>query len=134
MPQPPTDSSAGAPTDVVTPATTYNTAVRTSLALQAAFTDCGSAYVGGMVGMLFLFLLLFIYGACRRSAMRAKFGLPGDNCADAAAWLCCCWAAICQEARTLRHNGVERGEWVGAAAAGKSVLLAPRAQLEMEAV
>jgi Cys-rich protein (TIGR01571 family) len=93
----------------------YNDLLRSANAKQAAFKACGVRFVGGVVGMLMLWALLFAYGARRRYAMRKMFGLPGSACADTAAWCCCCWAAICQEARTLRHNRVTAGVWPPAA-------------------
>jgi hypothetical protein len=55
-----------------------------------------------------------LYAAWRRAALRRRFGLPGGPFRDAAAWLCCASCALCQETRTLAHNNVTGGFWLGA--------------------
>jgi hypothetical protein len=54
-----------------------------------------------------------LYAAWRRAALRRRFGLPGSPVGDAAAWLCCPACALCQESRTLAHNNVTGGFWLG---------------------
>ena len=54
-----------------------------------------------------------LFAAWRRAALRRRFGLPGSACGDALAWLCCAPCALCQETRTLAHNHVEDGFWLG---------------------
>jgi hypothetical protein len=54
-----------------------------------------------------------LYAAWRRAALRRRFGLPGGPVRDAAAWLCCASCALCQETRTLAHNNVTGGFWLG---------------------
>jgi len=75
-----------------------------------------------------------LYGGARRAQMRRKFGLPGDCLNDMCTWVFCSWAALCQETRTLRQNGVRGGVWGAEAAAGadKAALLAP-GSMEMAA-
>ena len=54
-----------------------------------------------------------LFAAWRRAALRRRFGISGSACGDAAAWLCCPACALCQETRTLAHNRVEGGFWLG---------------------
>lgn len=54
-----------------------------------------------------------LFAAWRRAALRRRFGLPGSACGDAGAWLCCPACALCQETRTLAHNNVQGGFWLG---------------------
>jgi len=133
-----TTTSDGAPADTSTAVSAqaaFATLLAAAQAQQAEYNSCTHNYAAAMVGMLFLFVLLFAYGARRRSSMRARFNLPGDSCADCAAWFFCCWAAICQEARTLRHNRVSGGKWAGLVAAEEAGSLVPPSRgkaLEME--
>jgi len=53
------------------------------------------------------------YAAKRRTQMREKFGIAGSPTGDLFSWLCCTACALCQESRTLSHNNVDEGEWVG---------------------
>ena len=53
------------------------------------------------------------YAGWRRIQMRRRFGLPGDDVRDYAAWLLCPLCALCQETRTLELNRVEGGAWHG---------------------
>lgn len=58
-----------------------------------------------------------LYAAWRRAALRRRFGIGGAGvCAsvgDVAAWICCPACALCQETRTLAHNNVRQGFWLG---------------------
>ncbi len=56
-----------------------------------------------------------LYAAWRRAALRRRFGISarGGACADVTAWLCCPACALCQETRTLSHNNVTAGFWLG---------------------
>jgi hypothetical protein len=55
----------------------------------------------------------FAYAGWRRVQMRRRFALPGDDVRDYVTWLCCPMCALCQEGRTLAHNRVDNGIWVG---------------------
>ena len=109
--------------------TAYNTAVDTARSRTALWLACNSKFNRAIGGTLALMLCLLLYGGARRVAMRKKFGLPGDTLNDICTWIFCAWAALCQETRTLRQNGVTGGTWGGEAA---THLLAPAA-VEMSA-
>ena len=111
---------------VVDAMTAYNAKLDAARAGNAAWLACNKHFNGAIAGTLLLLFLLLVYGGVRRTAMRKKFGLPGDTLNDMCTWICCAWAALCQETRTLRQNGVAGGTW-GGAAQDKTSLLAPGA-------
>ena len=111
----------------------YNDAVAAAVAQTKLWSACNRESNAAIAGTLSIFLLLLIYGGVRRAQMRKKFGLPGDTLNDVCSWIFCSWAALCQETRTLRQNGVRDGVWGAEGAGGdKSSLLAPGA-VEMQA-
>jgi Cys-rich protein (TIGR01571 family) len=59
------------------------------------------------------YLLLVVWAARRRTAMRGAFGIPGSCGGDCCAWLCCGVCALAQETRTLMHNNCYAGQWLG---------------------
>jgi hypothetical protein len=63
------------------------------------------------------------YTAVRRTALRERFGIPGSFAHDFALWLFCPTAALAQETRTLMHNNVEEGLWLGPSLGGQDVAL-----------
>jgi Cys-rich protein (TIGR01571 family) len=56
-----------------------------------------------------------LYAAWRRASLRRRFAIAArcGTFGDVAAWLCCPACALCQETRTLRHNQVTAGLWLG---------------------
>ena len=65
-----------------------------------------------------------------RSQLRARLGLPGDDCSDFFLWWCCSPCVACQEARTMLHAPVHGGVW-GVAAPPLAVDLVPPQQQAM---
>ena len=59
-----------------------------------------------------------LYAGYRRHQLRQRFRIEGSEACDYAAWLCCPMCALCQETRTLAHNRVEDGIWLGPANPG----------------
>ncbi len=104
----------------------YNTALDGVRAQMALWYACNRQFNAAIGGTVVILLALLLYGGARRVQMRRKFGLPGDTCHDMCAWVFCAWAALCQEVRTLRQNGVRGGAWGGEAAVATR-LLAPEA-------
>ena len=56
-----------------------------------------------------------LYAGYRRHQIRMRFNIAGSECGDYCAWLLCPLCALCQETRTLAHNRVEQGHWLGPA-------------------
>jgi Cys-rich protein (TIGR01571 family) len=111
---PPAVSSSMVPNSAAAAAQAYyNEKVAAAQRDNVAYTSCEKAFYGGVAGCLAFFSLVLVYGALRRAAMRRRFAIRGTLCADVTAWLCCCFAAVCQEARTLRSFNVVAGEWGG---------------------
>ena len=81
-------------------------ATKPSAGCHAASLALGSSYWA-------LASAFSVFAAWRRAALRRRFGLPGSACGDVCAWLCCPACALCQETRTLAHNRVEAGFWLG---------------------
>lgn len=69
----------------------------------------------GASGMTLLGLLGVIYATYRRKQIREKFGIPGSTLGDFCRWFWCPACALCQETRTLWHNNVTDGVWLGPA-------------------
>ena len=91
----------------------YNAQLAQANTEQEAWDSCNAQSNAAIAGTLVLLLVLLLYGGWRRGQLRRKFKLPGDTLNDVATWVCCAWAALCQETRTLRHNRVFRGAWNG---------------------
>jgi Cys-rich protein (TIGR01571 family) len=58
-------------------------------------------------------LLVAVYFAKRRAAIRAAFGIDGSLKEDVLLWTCCAPCALAQETRTLMHAHVHEGIWYG---------------------
>ncbi|GFH20301.1 uncharacterized protein HaLaN_17396 [Haematococcus lacustris] len=58
-------------------------------------------------------VVLITYAARRRTMMRERFGIPGSSRADCCLWTWCAPCALAQETRTMMHNNVEEGLWLG---------------------
>jgi Cys-rich protein (TIGR01571 family) len=102
--------------------TAYNTAIDSAKSRTALWLQCNGKFNKAIAGTLVLLFLLLLYGGARRATMRKKFGLQGNTLNDVCSWIFCAWAALCQETRTLRQNGVDGGAWGGEQA---TRLLAP---------
>lgn len=78
--------------------------------------DCTAAvrvFVGVTMFTYFLTVVGAIYAAHHRSQIRRKFGIAGSFLGDCCAWYWCGACALCQETRTLWHNNVVDGVWLG---------------------
>ena len=115
-------------------AAAYNAAVASQDGKDVTYMACNKKSYGAVGGCLVMLWCLLLYAGLRRIAMRRKFGMPGKASDDVFSWMCCAWAALCQEVRTLRHYDVRGGVWNGfdparvtALAQEKARLKAPRA-------
>jgi Cys-rich protein (TIGR01571 family) len=102
--------------------TAYNSAIDHAKERTSTWLACNGKFNKAIGGTIVLLFLLLVYGGARRAAMRKKFGLQGNTLNDVCSWIFCAWAALCQETRTLRQNGVAGGVWGGEQA---TRLLAP---------
>lgn len=78
--------------------------------------ECREAQVATGAGAgvtLSLFVLGVLYATYRRNQIRKKFGIPGSVLGDCCQWCWCSACALCQETRTLWHNNVSEGVWLG---------------------
>ena len=64
-------------------------------------------------GYLLIYVAGIVYFAYRRTQIREKFGILGSRLGDFCAYFWCAPCALCQETRTLWHNNVNHGVWVG---------------------
>lgn len=93
-----------------------STADTPSLHLGPDTTECHQAQAvqGFSFGVLALLSLIgTIYAAYRRTQIRKKFGIAGSVLGDFCQWIWCPACALCQETRTLWHNNVTEGVWLG---------------------
>jgi Cys-rich protein (TIGR01571 family) len=59
------------------------------------------------------YIILVVIASKRRGHIREKFGIPGSSCGDCCTWFWCSSCALAQETRTLMHNNVFGGHWLG---------------------
>lgn len=88
--------------------------IKTEYHLAAAeCSDAVSQMIGAGIVMAVLMSLGAVYAAHHRTQIRKKFGIAGSRLGDFCAWYWCGTCALCQETRTLWHNNVVDGVWLG---------------------
>ena len=99
--------------------------VLTTCQLADSLRDGASCHIASLFAGSFWVALassFALYAAWRRAALRRRFGIGGVGaCAsagDVAAWMLCPACALCQETRTLAHNNVRQGFWLGPSGGG----------------
>ena len=99
--------------------------VLTTCQLADGLRDGSSCHIASLFAGSFWVALassFALYAAWRRAALRRRFGIGGVGaCAsagDVAAWMLCPACALCQETRTLAHNNVRQGFWLGPSGGG----------------
>lgn len=78
--------------------------------------ECANAItLGNIVHFLLwvLGILGVLYASRVRAQIRTRFGIKGSYLGDFCAWFWCSSCALCQETRTLMHNNVTEGAWLG---------------------
>lgn len=88
--------------------------IKTECYLVAAeCSDAVSQMIGAGIVMAILMSFGAVYAARHRTQIRQKFGIAGSRLGDFCAWYWCGTCALCQETRTLWHNNVVDGVWLG---------------------
>lgn len=87
--------------------------VTTCVADRKAVPECGIATAVVNVAYWSLLSSFALYAGYRRHQMRKRFLIEGSECGDYVTWLCCPTCALAQETRTLAHNNVDDGVWLG---------------------
>lgn len=91
-----------------------NPSIKTEYPLAAAdCSDAVSQMIGAGIAMAILMSFGAVYAAHHRTQIRKKFGIAGSRLEDFCAWYWCGTCALCQETRTLWHNNVVDGVWLG---------------------
>lgn len=88
----------------------------TELNINDNTAECNAAvglFLGAAIFTMVLSVIGAIYAAHHRSQIRQKFGIAGCFLGDCCAWYWCGACALCQETRTLWHNNVVDGVWLG---------------------
>ena len=62
-----------------------------------------------IVAEVLSFVFTGAYCGWRRTQIRKKFGIPGDEVSDHLVWLCCPTCTLCQELRTMEAYNIENG-------------------------
>ncbi|KAL0052064.1 hypothetical protein WJX82_007301 [Trebouxia sp. C0006] len=70
------------------------------------------------VPLVLVGLIGTVYATYRRTQIRKKFGIAGSELGDFCQWCWCPACALCQETRTLWHNNVTEGVWLGPTTTG----------------
>ena len=70
---------------------------------------CRAEMKGYIAPVIISIVFKAAYGGWRRTQIRKKFGIPGEEVSDHLSWLCCPSCALCQELRTMEAYNIENG-------------------------